>query len=82
MVVVLSEVQFGLKTNTHLISEQIARHEVQFPLYYIHFEIGRKTHLPRSSKEQFSFKRAHVYSMFIQDVDKIMNLFMHKIFTK
>ena len=24
---------------TSLISDQIARHEVQFPLYYIHFEI-------------------------------------------
>ena len=58
MVVVLSEVQFGFKTNTHLISEQIARHEVQFPLYYIHFEIGRKTHLPLPLTD----KRAHVYS--------------------
>jgi len=33
MVIELSGVQFGLK------SHKIARHEVQLPLYYIHFEI-------------------------------------------
>ena len=27
---------------TRLISDQIARHKVQFPLYYIHFEITQK----------------------------------------
>ena len=54
----LSGVQFGLKSNvitkshdrkagvrfviTSLISDQIARHEVQFPLYYIRFEIYKR----------------------------------------
>jgi hypothetical protein len=49
MVIELSGVQFGLNSNawlqnrnivmTSLISVQIALHSVQFPLYYIHFEI-------------------------------------------
>ena len=50
MVIALSGVQFGLKLKreagvrfviTSFISE-IAWHEVQFPLYYIHFEIYKR----------------------------------------
>ena len=38
MVIELSGVQFGLKSYAWF-QTKIAQHEVQLPLYYIHFEI-------------------------------------------
>ena len=39
MVIELSGVQFGLKSRVWF-QNKIAQHEVQLPLYYIHFEIA------------------------------------------
>ena len=40
MVIELSGVQFGLKSQVWF-QTKIARHKVQLPLYYIHFEIAQ-----------------------------------------
>ena len=50
MVIELSGVQFGLKSYAWFqISISIARHEVQLPLYYIHFEIAQIQDLVNSN---------------------------------
>ena len=40
MVIELSKVQFGLKSQVWF-ETKIERPEVQFPLYYIHFEVAQ-----------------------------------------
>ena len=48
MVIELSGVQFGLKSQVWF-QTKIARHEVQLPLYYIHFEITQIQDLVNSN---------------------------------
>ena len=81
MVIELSGVQFGLESYawfeiTSMISDQIARQEVNYHFYYIHFEIAQITDLLSSnilSMQCWAGLKLHS-SFFLRGKQKFQNL--------